>query len=67
MEKKGTKNVPVSEIDDKRSITATFSNTMENKISPNAVDIQLKDELEPTESSVSKWILIEHLFKALQQ
>ena len=34
MEKKGTKNVPISGIDDKRSITATFSITMENKFFP---------------------------------
>ena len=34
MEKKGTKNVPISGIDDKRSITATFSITMENKFLP---------------------------------
>ena len=34
MEKKGTKNVPISGIDDKTSITATFSITMENKFLP---------------------------------
>ena len=34
MEKKWTKNAPVSEIDDKKSITATFSITMENKFLP---------------------------------
>ena len=34
MEKKGAKNVPISGIDDKRSITATFSITMENKFLP---------------------------------
>ena len=34
MEKKGTKNVPISGIDDKRSLTATFCITMENKFLP---------------------------------
>ena len=34
MQKKGTENVPVSWIDDKRSITATFSITMENEFLP---------------------------------
>ena len=34
MEKKGTKNVPISGLDNKRSITATFSITMENKFLP---------------------------------
>ena len=34
MEKEGTKNVPIFGIDDKRSITATFSITMENKFLP---------------------------------
>ena len=34
MEKKWTRNAPISEIDDKRSITATFSITMENKFLP---------------------------------
>ena len=34
MEKKGTKNVPISGIHDKRSITATFLITMENKFIP---------------------------------
>ena len=34
MERKGTKNVLISGIDDKRSITATFSITMENKFLP---------------------------------
>ena len=31
MEKKGAKNIPISGIDDKRSITAPFSIIMENK------------------------------------
>ena len=34
MKKKGTKKVPISGIDNKRSITATFSITMENKYLP---------------------------------
>ena len=34
MEKEGTKNVPIFGIDDKRSITAIFSITMENKFLP---------------------------------
>ena len=34
MEKKWTRNAPISEIDDKRSITATYSITMENKFLP---------------------------------
>ena len=34
MEKKGTKNAPISGIDDKRSIPAAFSITMENKFLP---------------------------------
>ena len=34
MEKKGVKNVPISGIGDIRSITATFSITMENKFLP---------------------------------
>ena len=57
--KERAKNVPISGIDDKRSITAIFSITMEKKNSPNAVDIQGKDESEPPENSFSKWILFE--------
>ena len=34
MQKKGTENVPISGIDDKRYITGTFSITMENKFLP---------------------------------
>lgn len=34
MEKKGETNVPISGIDDKRSITATFSITLDNKFLP---------------------------------
>ena len=34
MKKKWAKNVPISRIDDKRSITATFSITMDNKFLP---------------------------------
>ena len=34
MKKKGTKKVPISGIDNKRSITATFSITMKNKCLP---------------------------------
>ena len=34
MDKKGTFNVPIEDIDDKRSITATFSITFDNKYLP---------------------------------
>ena len=34
MEKKGTANVPISGVDDKRAITATFSITFDNKFLP---------------------------------
>ena len=34
MDKKGTSNVPIEGIDDKRSITATFSITFDNKFLP---------------------------------
>ena len=57
MEKKGTKNVPISEIDDKRFIAATFSITMENKFL--SMQLKGKDKSEPPENSVSKWILFQ--------
>ena len=57
MEKKGAKKVPISEIDDKRFIAPTFSITMENKFP--SMQLKGKDESEPPENSVSKWILFE--------
>ena len=57
MEKKGTKNVPISEIDDKRFIAVTFSITMENKFP--SMQLKGKDKSEPPENSVSKWILFQ--------
>ena len=55
MEKKGTKNVPIFGIDDKRSMTATFSITMENKFLP--MQLIYKGKTEPPKNSVSEWIL----------
>ena len=34
MDKKGASNVPIEGIDDKRSLTATFSVTLDNKFLP---------------------------------